>query len=116
MPGLLQLGWHACMTHGGPDCSVLDETKMVTMSTTVAQLVERTLEAMQSSLSASKHALLTCKWCCPMLAGGPALRAEAPEIGAPWHSGAANEPGAGEPVFIDLYIWCGLWEPVFIDL
>ena len=102
MPGLLQLGWHACMTHGGPDCSVLDETKMVTMSTTVAQLVERTLEAMQSSLSASKHALLTCKWCCLMLAGGPALRAEAPVIGGPWHSGAANEPGAGEPVFIDL--------------
>ena len=44
--------------------NVLDKTKMVTMSTTVAQLVERTLEATPSPLPASKHALLTCEWDC----------------------------------------------------
>ena len=56
--------------------NVLDETKMVTMSNTVAQLVERTLEAMQSPLPASKHALLTCDGVVMLVVGRTAAGGE----------------------------------------
>ena len=68
--------------------NVLDKTKMVTMSTTVAQLVERTLEATPSPLPASKHAPADARvgLSCLLLAGhqaaGVSSGIEAPEIGA----------------------------------